>query len=181
MEIKNVKIEEIKKYSKNNKKHPSAQIEALKNSIQQFGFNQPIVLDESKTILVGHARYEAAVLLNLKIVPCLIIEKLNEGQKRAYRIADNKIAELSEIDFVNFTEELDFLKSVNFDFQAIGIEDLIVNTKEPTNLEVNLDKLSSSDCELKIKLSLEDYDLAIKKLKEINENISIAFLSLLNV
>ena len=86
------KVAELKPYPKNAKKHPAKQIEQIAASIREFGFNQPVVVDEDGVIIVGHGRYEAAKLLGLSEVP-VIEAKLSKEKAKAYRLADNKLNE----------------------------------------------------------------------------------------
>ena len=88
-------LSELKPYKNNSKIHPDQQIKNIIASIKQFGFTQPIVCDEEKTILSGHGRYEAAKQMQIDEVPIRIVKNLNDAQKKAYVIADNKIAEQS--------------------------------------------------------------------------------------
>jgi ParB/RepB/Spo0J family partition protein len=120
-------VENIKPYEKNAKQHPKKQIQQVANSIKEFGFNQPLVLDKNNVIIVGHGRLEAAKLLGLKEVPTLKVD-LTEEQAKAYRLADNKLnesdwemdlvieelKELSEpmLDLTGFEKDL-----IDFDFQ----------------------------------------------------------------
>lgn len=92
MEITNRKISELKPYEKNAKKHPKSQIEKVANSIKEFGFNQPIVVDKDDVLIVGHGRLEAAKYLGLETVPVIKVD-LTEEQAKAYRLADNKLNE----------------------------------------------------------------------------------------
>lgn len=113
-----IKIEEIKPYKKNAKKHPVKQIRQIADSIKKFGFNQPLVLDEKKVIIVGHGRFEAAKILKLKSVPCVIVS-LSPKHAKAYRLADNKLNE-SDWDMDLVIEELkeldeDILELTGFD------------------------------------------------------------------
>lgn len=87
-----MKITDIKPYEKNAKKHPKKQVAQIAASIQEFGFNQPIVVDKKGVIIVGHGRFEAAKLLKMKDVPTLEV-KLTAEQAKAYRLADNKLNE----------------------------------------------------------------------------------------
>jgi len=103
MEIKLIKIEQIKPYEKNAKQHPKIQIEKIKNSIKEFGFNVPLIIDKDNIIIAGHGRYIAAQELEMKELPCIQKSQLTKEQVKAFRIADNKIAESDWID--------DFLKS----------------------------------------------------------------------
>lgn len=108
MKITQISPSKIFPYEKNAKKHKNKQIDQVANSIQEFGFNQPIVVDKSGVIIVGHARHAAAKKLGLKTVPVLAVD-MTEEQAKSYRLADNKlnesdwdmdlvIAELKEMD-----------------------------------------------------------------------------------
>ena len=99
-------LSELKPYKNNSKIHPDKQIKNIVASIKQFGFTQPIVCDEEKTILCGHGRYEAAKQMQIEEVPIRIVENLTDAQKKAYVIADNKIAEQSEWDEQKVLDEL---------------------------------------------------------------------------
>ena len=102
--IKFMNINEIFPYEKNAKKHPLKQVQQVANSIKEFGFNQPIVVDKQGVIIVGHGRYEAAKLLKMGEVPVVVVDLTSE-QAAAYRLADNKLNE-SEWDMALVIEEL---------------------------------------------------------------------------
>jgi site-specific DNA-methyltransferase (adenine-specific) len=122
-----MKIENIKPYEKNTKKHPKKQVEQVAKSIKEFGFNQPIVIDKKGVIIVGHGRYEAAKLLGLSDVPVIEVE-LTEEQAKAYRLADNKLNE-SEWDMDIVISELKGLSDDLLDLTGFD-KDLII---EPEN------------------------------------------------
>ena len=105
-----IKIEKLIPYEFNNRNHNEQQVDRIANSIKEFGFNQPIVIDESNIILVGHGRHLAALKLGLKEVPILIKKDLSETQKKAYRILDNKLQNDSTWSFDNLELELGFLE-----------------------------------------------------------------------
>ncbi len=105
MYIQNIQIKDIKPYPQNAKKHPKEQIDHIANSIQQFGWQQPIVLDNANVVIIGHGRLAAAKKLKLKEVPCCYASDLTEEQVKAMRLADNKTNE-SEWDFDLLCEEL---------------------------------------------------------------------------
>jgi site-specific DNA-methyltransferase (adenine-specific) len=118
-----IKIEEIKPYPKNAKKHPQKQIRQIADSIREFGFNQPLVLDKKKVIIVGHGRFEAAKMLKLKVVPCITVN-LPPKKAKAYRLADNKLNE-SDWEMELVIEELkeldeDILELTGFDKDLIA-------------------------------------------------------------
>lgn len=96
MQIQKIKLSEIKPYWRNPRINDLT-VEALKRSIEKYGFNTPLVLDEDYVIITGHARYKALTQLDRKEVDC-VIAKLDKKQAKEYRIADNKIAELSSWD-----------------------------------------------------------------------------------
>lgn len=98
VETVELSISSISPYNNNSRKHPEHQIEALMAAIKRFGFTQPIIIDEINTVLAGHGRLEAAKRLKLPAVPCRQVKGLTADEKRAYVIADNKIAEQSSWD-----------------------------------------------------------------------------------
>lgn len=104
-EINFLSISELIPYE-NNPRHNEKAVEAVANSIKEFGFQNPIILDVNNIIIAGHTRYEAAKRLGLEYVPCLVSDNLSEEQIRAYRLVDNKVAELSKWDFGKLEEEL---------------------------------------------------------------------------
>ena len=105
---------------KNNPRKSLRTIEKVKQSILEYGFKQPIVVDKDKVIIVGHSRYMAAKELQLKTVPCLIADDLSENQINAYRIADNRIAQDGEWDTDLLAIELGKLSKSDFDFSKTG-------------------------------------------------------------
>jgi len=111
-------------YPQNNRIHNDTQIDRIATSIKEFGFNQPIVIDENNVVLVGHGRLEAAIKLGLKVVPVWKKVGLSETQKRAYRILDNKLQNDSAWDFDSVALELEFLEENDFDLEPWGLDDL---------------------------------------------------------
>ena len=97
MDIKVVPIKSIKPYENNPRNNDDA-VEAVANSIKEFGWQQPIVVDKDNVIIVGHTRYKAAKRLKLDEVPITVADKLTPEQVKAYRLADNKVGELADWD-----------------------------------------------------------------------------------
>ena len=133
-------ISELTEYEKNSRTHSNEQIKQLSAAIKKFGFTQPIICDENKMILAGHGRYMAAMELGLKMVPCRILESLTEKEKKAYIIADNKIAEISEWHEDNLLAELSELQDFDIDGDLNSLFDLntFVRTKAQ---QVSIDKI----------------------------------------
>ena len=122
-----MKIEDIKPYEKNAKKHSKKQIEQVANSIKEFGFNQPIVVDKNNVVIVGHGRLEAAKLLGLSDVPTVVVD-LNEEKAKAYRLADNKLNE-SDWDMDLAIEELKGLSEEMIDLTGFDNNELEARLK----------------------------------------------------
>ena len=119
MEIVKIKINDLKPYSKNAKKHPKKQIECIKQSIKQFGFNDPIGIWKDNIVIEGHGRLQALKELGYEEVECIRLDHLTDDERRAYTLAHNKVAE-SEWDFDLLNEEIDEL--FNFDMEDFGFE-----------------------------------------------------------
>ena len=108
MEVINIDVRDVMPYEHNPRKNEDA-VEYVMNSIRDFGFKQPLVLDENHVIIVGHTRWMAAKRLGMKEVPCVIASDLSEEKARAYRLADNKTNEIAEWDNKELQAELDAL------------------------------------------------------------------------
>lgn len=105
MNIIEMSIAEVKPYEKNPRKNDQS-VDKVANSIKEFGFKVPIVIDKHNVIVCGHTRYKAAKKLGLSVVPCVVADDLTEEQIKAYRLADNKVGEDSLWDMDLLTEEL---------------------------------------------------------------------------
>ena len=124
MKVEEIEIPKIRPYEFNNRKHDATQVERIARSIKEFGFNQPIVIDEENVILVGHGRLFAAQKLGLRTAPVIKLGNLTETQKKAYRILDNKLQNDSTWDFNNLELELGFLEDSGLDLSAWGLNEL---------------------------------------------------------
>ena len=122
MQIVYKKITDLKKYEKNNKKHPEKQIEKIVASIKEYGFKNPVLIDKNNEIIAGHGRTLAAERIGMQEVPCIDCSDLNTKQVKALRLMDNKSAELAEWDFDNIKAELEELKLEEFDIDLTGFE-----------------------------------------------------------
>ena len=144
----NVPIEQLKPYENNARTHSDKQVEKIARSIEEFGFINPVLIDSNYGIIAGHGRVEGAKALGMEEVPCLFIEDLTEEQKRAYIIADNKLALDAGWDYDLLKLELEELNDLDFDISLTGFDmDIIFDDdegyygdeRERTNKEYNLD------------------------------------------
>lgn len=108
MKVETVSIDKIKPYE-NNPRNNNDAVDAVANSIKEFGWQQPIVVDNDRVIIAGHTRYKAAKQLKLKKVPIVVADKLTKEQVNAYRLADNKVGELANWDTKKLDDELQAL------------------------------------------------------------------------
>lgn len=115
-------IDELIPYA-NNPRHNDDAVFAVANSISQFGFKVPVVVDKENVIVCGHTRYKAAQKLGLKTIPCIIADDLTPDQINAFRLADNKTAELADWDMSKLEEELEGLAN-DFDMEDFGFKEL---------------------------------------------------------
>lgn len=126
MKIVNKKVEELKPYVNNPRFNDDA-VEYVANSIKEFGFKVPIVIDKNNEIVAGHTRYKASLALGLDEVPCIVADDLNEEQVKAFRLADNKVSEKASWNIELLSEELEDL---DLDMNEFGFEtdlDLDIN------------------------------------------------------
>jgi pyrimidine operon attenuation protein/uracil phosphoribosyltransferase len=126
MQITLKKVEDLIPYENNARTHSPNQIQQIVNSISEFGFTNPILLDGKNGIIAGHGRLEAAKVLNLKEIPCIELDYLTEAQKKALIIADNKIALNAGWDEELLEAEIKELEQLDFDIDILGFEDLEV-------------------------------------------------------
>lgn len=119
LQIKNLAIADLREYE-SNPRHNDAAVDAVAASIKEFGFKVPIIIDRDNVIVAGHTRLKAARKLGLETVPCIIADDLTPEQINAFRLADNKTAELAEWDFELLEKELAAL--ADFDMEQFGFE-----------------------------------------------------------
>jgi site-specific DNA-methyltransferase (adenine-specific) len=139
LKIKDISISCIHEYDNNPRNNEKA-VDAVAESINQFGFKVPIVIDKDCVIVAGHTRVKAAKQIGMTSVPCVIADDLTEEQLKAYRLADNKTAELAEWDFEKLHEELKALNA--FDMDIFGFDTLpdIMNEMNDST-EISIDDI----------------------------------------
>ncbi len=152
MKIINVNIDELIPYKNNAKRHPKKQIEKIKQSIKDFGFNDPIAIDENNMIIEGHGRYQALKELKYKVIPCIKLNELTEQQKKAYILVHNKLNMQTGFDDEILANELDSIVDFNmeeFDFNLdLSIDNLFKeNERHRTNDTYNLDLVNNEKAE----------------------------------
>ena len=132
-------IKELKPYKKNAKKHSKEQVEQIANSIKEFGFTQPVIIDKHNSVVAGHGRILGAKKAGLKQVPTVCLEDLTEEQIKAYRLVDNKLNE-SEWDYGLLDEELENLTE-DIDMNLFGFEfDEIEEEEQKKKVEFEVKK-----------------------------------------
>lgn len=141
MLIENVKVSALKPYEKNAKKHPKEQIEFIANSIREFGFRQPLVIDKNNVLVIGHGRLAAAKKLGIKEVPCVRADDLTDEQIKALRLADNKTNE-SEWDLELLNVEIDDI--IDIDMSQFGF-DVSADFEEEEPITTMEDELPEDD------------------------------------
>jgi DNA modification methylase len=122
MNIEYLRVDELRPYAGNARTHSRKQIRQIAKSIERFGFCNPVLIDDSKQIVAGHGRVEAAKLIGMNDVPTLRLSHLSEADKRAYILADNKLAEKAGWDCEILAIELQALIDLNFEVELTGFE-----------------------------------------------------------
>lgn len=122
-QIEYVEVEKLIPYARNSRTHSDEQVAQICGSIKEFGFTNPVLIDGEGVIIAGHGRTIAAQRLNMKEVPCLRLDYLTEAQKKAYVIADNKLALNAGWDDEMLALELGDLKELDFDLSLTGFDD----------------------------------------------------------
>lgn len=121
MDVISMAISDIKPYPNNPRKNDDA-VTATANSIKEFGWQQPIIVDKDNIIIAGHTRYKAAKQLNMDTVPVVVAKNLSKEQVKAYRLADNKTGEIAVWDYEFLDDEL--ANIIDFDMQDFGFEQI---------------------------------------------------------
>lgn len=123
LEVEYLPLTEISAYARNSRQHSDEQVEAIARSIKTYGFNNPILIDAGGVIIAGHGRALAAESLGMDTVPCLRLSHLNDAQRRAYVIADNRMSELGAWDSALLASEVESLltdSSADIDISDLG-------------------------------------------------------------
>ena len=158
------KIEELIPYVNNPRQHPEKQINQIASSIKEFGFTNPILIDDDNGVVAGHGRLLAALKLDIAEVPVVVLEGLTESQRKAYVIADNKLALNSGWDDELLKLELESLSSVEFDIDLLGWGvlpefkgDIDYSILDDESVDIELDEMAG-DVKKAIQVEFEPHD-----------------------
>ncbi len=167
LKVENRSIDDIKESNYNSRIHSEAQIEKIAASIGEFGFLNPIIIDEEDEIIAGHGRFLAAKHLNLEEVPTIRLTHLTDDKKRAFIIADNKIALSGEWDYDILKEEFDEIIKSELSIDLLGFNSKFIDSlfKEKPADSIVVNKLKT----LKINFDSDDYDTTVDSLNDIME------------
>ncbi len=155
-EVKRRSLVELIPYDRNPKIHPDSQIEQLANSIREWGWTMPILIDEGGQVIAGHGRLYAAQKLGLSDVPCMVAEGWSDEKKKAYVIADNKLAEKGSWDNAVLYSELKAINDSQFDLSLLGAEE----------------EFASMDFSPNLKPSFSNHQIDEENIQSANENMS---------
>lgn len=134
MEIVYLPVNELNEYEYNPRINEPA-VEVVKNSIKEFGFRNPILIDKNNVIVAGHTRKLAAVELGMEEVPCIVISDLSPEKIKGLRLADNKTSEFASWDMELLEKELSELTAFDFDISNFGFDDVFEHEQQTTTYE----------------------------------------------
>lgn len=143
LEIEYLDVGSLIPYVNNSRTHTDEQVKQICSSIKEFGFTNPLLIDEDGGIIAGHGRLLAAEKLGLKSVPTITLKGLTEAQKKAYVIADNQLALNAGWDIDVLRLEVETLQEMNFDLPLLGFEDKFLD--ELLNIDIEMPDLASGD------------------------------------
>ena len=130
------RVKDLIPYINNSRTHSDEQVSQIASSIKEFGFTNPVLIDEQGGIIAGHGRIMAAKKLGIEDAPCIVLDGLTEAQKKAYIIADNQLPLNAGWDLDTLRLEVETLSELDFDIDLLGFEDDVI------------EKLLDIDCEM---------------------------------
>lgn len=138
LEIEYVATDDLIPYFNNSRTHSESQVKQIAASIREFGFTNPILIDEEQTIIAGHGRVMAAEVLSMSTVPCIRLSGLSEAQRKAYVIADNNLALNSGWNIELLRVEIEELERLDFDIPLLGFDDDFMQLIESPEIELGM-------------------------------------------
>ena len=174
MQITERRLSDIKPYEKNPRRNDAA-VEYVAESLRQFGWKQPIVIDKDGVIIAGHTRYKAALSLGMETTPCLIADDLTPEQAKAYRLADNKVGEIAEWDLELLDIELadldEFIPEI--DMRDFGFFDEVDERPAEDELDADAEFDSKTVARLVFQ-TYKDYARHENEIKDFAKNVGAA-------
>lgn len=156
LQVEQIPVSDIREYEGNAKIHTEEQVRKIADSITKFGMNQPIAIDENNVIIAGHGRFMACKSLGMAEVPCIRLDHMDDQQKKAYILADNKLNMETGFDLEALSAELQAISDFDmgdfgfelpdFDFEPEGTERTRDNERLRTDRSYNLDIVNIDDC-----------------------------------
>jgi len=132
------KVSDLIPYVNNSRTHSDEQTTQIASSIKEFGFTNPVLIDESGGLIAGHGRLMAAKKLDLKEVPCIVLSGLTDAQKKAYIIADNQLPQNAGWDLDKLKLEIDTLSEMDFDIDLLGFDDDFLSIMETDVVDLGM-------------------------------------------
>ena len=176
------KVSDLIPYVNNSRTHSDEQTTQIASSIKEFGFTNPVLIDESGGLIAGHGRLMAAKKLDLKEVPCIVLSGLTEAQKKAYIIADNQLPQNAGWDLDKLKLEIDTLSEMDFDIDLLGFSEVEIDAIIGADIDMSmLDELDDGEVDelesnvkkaIQIEFEAEDYDEARELVKYWRDNES---------
>lgn len=174
-EVQEVTLEKLIPYVNNAKIHSDEQVTKIASSIREFGFLSPVLIDRNFNIIAGHGRVMAAKKLNMETVPCVFIEGLSENQRKAYILADNRLAELASWDMNLVGLEIGELEYEGFDIDLVGFDNMDI-TGDDFGTDFSLPDGDKPDVyQMTFTLRKQQKDLIEEALKTVKEDIDETF------
>lgn len=163
MKVQNTKLSDIKPYENNPRINDNA-VDKVAKSIEEFGFQQPIVVDKTHVIIIGHTQYKASQKLGLQEVPVVVADMLSDEQVKAYRLADNKTNEFAEWDYGLLNIELGDI--LDIDMSDFGFAENVFSDNDLENM-MDYEVDARKKTEYKIEISFESEEKRQQALKEL--------------
>ncbi len=140
---KQVKTADLIPYATNSRTHDDEQVNQIAASINEWGFTNPVLIDEKNILIAGHGRILAAKKMGIDLIPCIVLDGLTEAQKKAYVIADNQLALNAGWDVDMLRLDVETLKDLEFDVQLLGFDEDVIN--KLVDIDAELPELPDGD------------------------------------
>lgn len=167
LQIEHISILQIAPYVKNARTHSEDQISQIVESIREFGFTNPILIDQHNELIAGHGRLEAAKIVGLETVPAVRLSDLTEQQVKALRIVDNQLALNAGWDLDLLAAEIVELESDDFNLDLLGFDDDFLAGLLPDEMDIDPDREQPdpeiNDAQEKVSIILGPYEISVQR------------------